>query len=80
MPLVESFLLKRNQKKGETDEFHIAFPTTAFETSDMVNNPAEEEQRRARLDRWGCFLPNVGRISVGGVVMESLLEQTYKLR
>lgn len=47
MPLVESFplaKLKRNQKKGgETNEFHIAFPTTALETSDIVNNPAEEQ-------------------------------------
>lgn len=28
---------------GETNEFHIAFPTTALETSDIVNNPAEEQ-------------------------------------
>lgn len=52
MPLVESFLLsklKQNQKKKkrkeETNEFHISFPTTALETSDIVNNPVEEQIR-----------------------------------
>lgn len=48
MLLVESFLsaklkTKPKKKRGKTSEFHIAFPTTALETSDIVNDPAEEQ-------------------------------------
>lgn len=48
------------------NEFHIAFPTTASETSDIVNDPHERnklgpfawERREIDVD---AFLPNAGR-------------------
>lgn len=73
------------KKKNEwMNEFHIAFPTTASETSDLVNDPYKRnklgpfawERREIDVD---AFCLTRGGISVGGVVMEPLLEQHLQI-